>query len=110
MYTADGHLFKAWNGPITTSEDEVDLALGAGIKLFDWSKNGVHMAIGDFTDRVTVLSAPSFSESMSVVHTTSVRPTESLQVRSIVRSYVCLLTRQDLARADKPISNGGLRS
>ncbi|KAG4416111.1 hypothetical protein IFR04_010754 [Cadophora malorum] len=80
VYTADGHLFKAWNGPITTSEDEVDLALGAGIKLFDWSKNGVHMAIGDFTDRVTVLSAPSFSESMSVVHTTSVRPTESLQI------------------------------
>ena len=32
VYTADGHLFKAWNGPITTSEDEVDLALGAGIK------------------------------------------------------------------------------
>ncbi|KAH7361045.1 hypothetical protein BKA65DRAFT_604274 [Rhexocercosporidium sp. MPI-PUGE-AT-0058] len=80
VYTADGHLFKSWNGPIPTSEDDTDLTLGAGIKLFGWSQNGIHMAIGDFTDRVTVLSAPSFSESMSVVHTTAVKPTESLQI------------------------------
>ncbi|KAK0100475.1 hypothetical protein ONS95_008425 [Cadophora gregata] len=80
VYTADGHLFKAWNGPIPTSEEDSDLTLGAGIKLFDWSKNGLHMAVGDFTDKVTVLSAPSFSESMSVVHTTAVKPTESLQI------------------------------
>ncbi|KAH9213154.1 hypothetical protein DL95DRAFT_447206 [Leptodontidium sp. 2 PMI_412] len=80
VYTADGHLFKSWTGPIPTSEDDTDFTLGAGIKLFDWSQNGMHMAIGDFTDRVTVLSAPSFSESMSVVHTTAVKPTESLQI------------------------------
>ncbi|EKD20302.1 WD40 domain-containing protein [Drepanopeziza brunnea f. sp. 'multigermtubi' MB_m1] len=80
VYTADGHLFKAWNGPMPMSEEDVDLTLGAGIKLFHWGCNGQHMAVGDYTDRVTILSAPSFSESMIITHTADVKPTGSLQI------------------------------
>lgn len=86
VYTADGHLFKAWNGPIPLSEDEVDTALGAGIKLFDWAKTGESVALGDFGRRVSVLAAPSFTESMNLLHTLSVTPADSLQV--------CVLTRK----------------
>ncbi|CZT09810.1 related to WD-repeat protein 8 [Rhynchosporium agropyri] len=80
VYTADGHLFKSWDGPTPVSEDDIDVTLGAGIKLLDWSSNGMHIAIGDYTDKVTVLSAPSFSESMSIVPTTAVKTRESLQI------------------------------
>ncbi len=83
VYTADGHLFRSWNGPLPTSEEETDITLGAGIKLFVWGRNGAHIAIGDYTDMVTILSAPSFSESMSIVHTAAVKPTESLQVKAM---------------------------
>lgn len=79
-YTADGHLFKTWNGPTQMSEDEVDTALGAGVKLFDWAKNGTNVAVGDYSRRVGILAAPSFTESMNLLHTASVTPAESLQV------------------------------
>ncbi|PBP16539.1 WD40 domain-containing protein [Diplocarpon rosae] len=80
VYTADGHFFKAWNGPMPMSDHDTDISLGAGIKLLAWSRDGTHMAIGDYTDRVTILSAPSFSESMSILHTPDVTPAGSLQI------------------------------
>jgi hypothetical protein len=82
VYTADGHLFKTWNGPVPLSEEDSDMALGAGIKLFDWSRNGALVAVGDYSRRVTILSAPSFTETTSLFHTTTVKPVESLQVWS----------------------------
>jgi hypothetical protein len=80
VYTADGHLFKTWNGPVPISEEDSDIALGAGIKVFDWSRNGAFVAVGDYSRRVTILSAPSFTETTSLLHTTTVKPAESLQV------------------------------
>jgi hypothetical protein len=81
IYAADGYLYKIWNGPIPV-EDDVDLSLGAGIKLFDWNKAGTHVAVGDYSKRVTLLSAPAYTESMNMLHTTAITPAETLQVRN----------------------------
>jgi len=83
VYTADGHLFKCWNGPVHISDEDSDISLGAGIKLLDWSRDGALVAVGDYSRRVTILSAPSFTETTSLFHTTTVKPAESLQVRYI---------------------------
>lgn len=83
VYTADGHLFKCWNGPVHISDEDSGILLGAGIKLLDWSRDGALVAVGDFSTRVIILSAPSFTETTSLFHTTTVKPAESLQVRSI---------------------------
>jgi hypothetical protein len=83
VYTADGHLFKCWNGPVHISDEDSDISLGAGIKLLDWSRDGALVAVGDFSRRVTILSAPAFTETTSLFHTTTVKPAESLHVRSI---------------------------
>jgi hypothetical protein len=83
VYTADGHLFKCWNGPVHISEEDSDISLGAGIKLWDWSRDGALVAVGDYSRRVTIFSAPSFTETTSLFHTTTVKPAESLQVRYI---------------------------
>ncbi|PMD37046.1 hypothetical protein L207DRAFT_586723 [Hyaloscypha variabilis F] len=80
VYTADGHLFKTWNGPVPISEEDSDIALGAGIKLFDWSRHGALVAVGDYSRRATILSAPSFTETTSLFHTETVKPAESLQI------------------------------
>jgi hypothetical protein len=80
VYTADGHLFKSWNGPTPVLDEEVDIALGAGIKLYDWAKTGASVAVGDYSRRVSVLEAPSFIESMSLLHTTAIKPADTLQV------------------------------
>lgn len=79
IYAADGYLYKTWSGPVPTI-GEVDLNLGPGIKLFDWNRSGTHVAVADYSKQVTVLSAPSFTEAMSLLHTATIRPAESLQV------------------------------
>ena len=83
VYTADGHLYKTWHGPTPMSEDEKDLSLGAGIKMFDWNKMGSYVAIGDYSRRITILSAPMFMEATSLLHTTALKPTDTLQVRVV---------------------------
>ena len=81
IYTADGHLHKIWNGP-TPVDEEADSSLGAGVKLFDWNRTGSHIAVGDYSRRITVLSTPSFTESMNLLHTMTIKPAETLQVRA----------------------------
>lgn len=81
VYTADGHLYRTWNGPIPVCEEDADIEMGAGIKLFEWSKNGALLAVGDYGKRVTLLATPSFTESMSIIHTSVVQPAESCQVQ-----------------------------
>jgi hypothetical protein len=81
IYAADGYLYKTWNGPLPITEEDTDLALGAGIKLFEWNKTGSHVAIGDYSKRVTLLSAPSYMQSMNMLHTAVITPAETLQVR-----------------------------
>ena len=81
VYTADGHLFKAWDGPMQLSDEDAHISLGAGIRLLEWSRTGAFVAIGDYTKRVTLLTAPSFTEFASILHPTVVKPVGSLQVR-----------------------------
>jgi hypothetical protein len=103
VYTADGHLYKTWNGPTPTCHEEADIELGAGIKMLDWNKTGTHVAVGDYSTRVTLLATPAFNEFMNVAHTAAITPAESLQVR-MVSSTVTWLTVIDLARTDSSLS------
>lgn len=110
LYTADGHLYKTWNGPMSASEDEVDPVLGAGVKLYSWSSTGSQIAVGDYSNRVTILSAPSFMESMSLLHSTTIRPADSLQVETTYLIYRILLTLTGLARTGRSIRQWVLKS
>lgn len=74
MYTADGHLYKSWNGLLPVSSEDNETGLGAGIRILDWSKDGIRLAIGDYSRKVVVLSAPGLSDSLILLHQTSVKP------------------------------------
>jgi len=97
IYAADGYLYKTWNGPIPVTEDDTDLSLGAGIKLLEWNKTGSHMAVGDYSRRIALLAAPSFAESMNLLHTATVKPAETVQVRDPAQESASLLTFIDMA-------------
>ncbi|KAG4025775.1 hypothetical protein MFRU_051g00400 [Monilinia fructicola] len=105
VYTADGHLYKVWNGPAPILEEEKDIALGAGIKLVEWSQTGAHIAIADYSRRVVLLAAPAFSESMILSHISSVNPTDTLHIwnEQILPSPNGGLTRE-FVRAKQPTS------
>lgn len=97
IYAADGYLYKTWNGPIPVTEDDTDISLGAGIKLLEWNKTGSHMAVGDYSRRIALLAAPSFAESMNLLHTATVKPAETVQVRGPAQESASLLTFIDMA-------------
>lgn len=80
VHTADGHLFKTWKGPRPIGIEEADLEFGAGIKMMEWARNGRHLAVGDFTDAITILSVPAFTETMRLRHVMTLHPAESLDV------------------------------
>ncbi|KIN05828.1 hypothetical protein OIDMADRAFT_100741 [Oidiodendron maius Zn] len=80
IYTADGHLYKKWGGAKPVSEEGNDQTLGAGIKLFSWSPAGSQIALGDYSSSVTILSVPSFTDSMSLMHSTTIKPADTLQI------------------------------
>ncbi|RDW84717.1 hypothetical protein BP6252_02307 [Coleophoma cylindrospora] len=80
FYTADRYLYKVWNGPMPMTEEDRDIDLGAGVKFLEWSATGAHIAVGDYSKRVTILAIPSFSEIMSFQHVPSLRPKETLQI------------------------------
>jgi WD40 repeat protein len=92
FYTADGHLFKIWNGPTPISDEDRDLAMGAGVKLLEWASTGDYLAVGDYSSRVVLLSAPSFMTTLSLNHTTNIKPANGLQVRSLTLG--CLIVRK----------------
>ncbi|OBT76299.1 hypothetical protein VF21_03347 [Pseudogymnoascus sp. 05NY08] len=73
FYTADGHLFKAWTGP-RPAADEKDIDCGAGVKTIEWSVDGRQLAVGDYSQRVTILSTANFSEAMRLDHSTTIKP------------------------------------
>lgn len=81
FYTADGHLFKVWNGLTPTLDEDGDMAMGAGVKLFEWAATGDYLAVGDYSSRIVLLSAPSFVATLSLNHTATIRPVSGLQVR-----------------------------
>ncbi|KAI9646200.1 hypothetical protein NHQ30_005640 [Ciborinia camelliae] len=105
VYTADGHLYKVWSGPTPILEEEKDIALGAGIKMIEWSQTETHLAIADYSRRVVLLAAPAFSESMILSHTSSVNPTDTLHIwnEQILPSPNGGFTRE-FTRAKQPTS------
>lgn len=80
FYTADGHLYKTWRGPTSTSEEEKHADVGAGVKIFEWSSNSQYVAIGDFSLGVTIIAMPSCAEVLRLHHTTPIKPTFALQI------------------------------
>lgn len=101
VYTADGHLFRTWHGPTQSVREGVDYTLGPGIKQHDWSKSGAFIAVGDFSERITVLNAPAFTEVVSLQYSNFVTPSDSLQVCTPVIPCEHLLTTVDLAGASQ---------
>lgn len=80
FYTADGHSFKVWHGPTSVSAEDKDLGMGAGVKLLEWNALGDFVAVSDHSGRVTIISVPGFSSSMSLNHTTTIRPAKGLKI------------------------------
>ncbi|PQE19550.1 wd40 domain-containing protein [Rutstroemia sp. NJR-2017a BVV2] len=80
IYTADGHLYKLWGGSAHIIEEDKDSDLGAGVKTIEWSQTGKHIAIGDHGQRIVLLAAPAFAESMVLSHSSSIRPSDTLHV------------------------------
>lgn len=80
MYTADGHLYKIWKGPIAVPGENTDPALRVGVKSLCWNPAGSHLAVGDYSRRVTLLETPSFAEFMSLFHATTIKPADTVQV------------------------------
>ncbi|KAG9243227.1 hypothetical protein BJ878DRAFT_128268 [Calycina marina] len=103
IYAADGYIYKTWNGPIPTTGD-TDFSLGPGIKLFEWNRSGSHVAVGDYSSRVIVLSAPLFTESMNLLHTANVKPAEGLQVWQELATAQHGGVRRDFIQARQIIS------
>jgi WD40 repeat protein len=93
FYTADGHLYKVWNGPIPTADDK-DITIGAGVKILEWNATGEYLAVGDHSSRITLLSTPWFSGTLSLYHTTTIKPAHGLQVRSYFTACVCFVPLQ----------------
>lgn len=50
IYTADGHLFKMYSNEENTND------IGLGLKRLEWSPLHGVLALGDYNDKVTILS------------------------------------------------------
>lgn len=83
FYTADGHLFKAWNGPTAISQEDKDLSLGAGVRMVEWAAASDYLAVGDYSSRLVLLSAPMFMATLSLHHSPTIKPVNGLQVSPI---------------------------
>jgi hypothetical protein len=94
FYTADGHLYKSWNGPMPTSDGEQDIGMGAGVKVIAWNSTGDCLAVGDYSSKVTLLSAPWFTQTMSLKHSTSIKPSSTLQV-GLYCQHVASMSEQE---------------
>ena len=80
IHTADGHLYKLWQGPAATGDKEHDNDLGAGAKMLDWNTCGSYLAVSDHSTCVSILSTPSFIQSLRLDHMMTIKPSRSLQV------------------------------
>lgn len=109
VYTADGHLYKVWNGPLPTVDDK-DIAMGAGVKMLEWNATGEYLAMADFSPKVTLLSTPWFSGTISLNHTTVIKPVTGLHVRSpfVVALFQTLTTLKIWQEQINPTPSGGL--
>ncbi|OJD30813.1 wd40 domain protein [Diplodia corticola] len=67
VYTADGHLYRTYSG------DEDEEIRGLGIKSIEWSPRGDYLAVGGYSQRVTLLSIRTFSPAVFLDHTSAVQ-------------------------------------
>ncbi len=77
FYTANGHLFKDWRGPISTAENS---DLGLGVRLVMFSPDGRRVAIADGSCYICVINMLSMSEEMKLKHSENVEPKDAIQV------------------------------
>ncbi len=82
FYTSDGHVFKTWSGPANPLPEDRDYPLGAGVRSIQFSADARHLAIGDFSRSISLLSMASVTESMRLRHPKALVPRETLQVRA----------------------------
>ncbi|RKF81655.1 putative WD repeat-containing protein C32H8.09 [Golovinomyces cichoracearum] len=71
IYTADGQLFKTW---------QANVGSGIGIRLSQWSPNGVQIAFTNYSQTVNIINMPSFTPNFKLVHTAAVNVTRSCSV------------------------------
>lgn len=80
LYSADGHLYRAWSGPTILTEEDRDFDLGPGVKTLEWATSGSYIAVGTHSLNVSILESPSLSSFVSLRHTNVIEPTSGLQV------------------------------
>jgi hypothetical protein len=80
FYTSDGHVFKTWTGPANPLPEDRDYALGAGVKSIQFSADSRHLAIGDCSRSVCIISMASVTETLRLRHPKTLVPRETLQV------------------------------
>ncbi|KAI9893305.1 MAG: hypothetical protein M1814_000435 [Vezdaea aestivalis] len=66
IYTADGHLYR------NILHSETLGPQGLGIKTADWSVSGDYIVLGQFTNKVSLLSNMTFSERAALEHPTTI--------------------------------------
>jgi hypothetical protein len=80
FYTPDGNLFKAWIGRHGSTADGQDFELGAGVKFCQLSPNAKLAALCDHTRCICILDMTAVTETVRLVHPTTVTPKDTLQV------------------------------
>ncbi|KHJ35831.1 putative wd40 domain-containing protein [Erysiphe necator] len=68
IYTAGGNLYKKCQISAEILDLDPLIELGLGIKLIEWTPSRKYIAIGDYSDRVTLLQMPQFTYFMSFSH------------------------------------------
>ncbi|POS84985.1 hypothetical protein EPUL_003880, partial [Erysiphe pulchra] len=68
IYTAEGYLYKILQVSAEMQDVDPYVKFGLGIKVVEWSPNRKYIAIGDYSDRVTLLQMPHFTHFMIFSH------------------------------------------
>ncbi|KAI9838082.1 MAG: hypothetical protein M1819_006237 [Sarea resinae] len=92
VYTANGHLYRTYAGE---NENGVE---GLGAKSFEWSPRGDLLAVGNYSNRVTLLRSTTFSASVFLDHT----PTIKLPLITIWQEYISALNEHSFTAAAQP--------
>ncbi|KAK0621360.1 hypothetical protein B0T17DRAFT_286091 [Bombardia bombarda] len=80
FYTADGYLFKTWQGPASPLLEDRDYALGPGVKAAQSSADARYLAVGDSSRRISMFTMASASEVMWLQHPNNLVPKDTIQV------------------------------
>ncbi|TQS36626.1 hypothetical protein Golomagni_02917 [Golovinomyces magnicellulatus] len=80
VYTADGQLFRTWQASNSIELADTNVGSGIGIRLSQWSPNGIQIAITNYSQTVTIINMPSFTQNKKLVHTDTVNVTRSCSI------------------------------